>query len=59
MYGTSLTPSSVDDRHGIDPASRERHTAQLKASKQRGRHARHKSHKPFGWLHPRHEQPRD
>ncbi|WP_034262800.1 hypothetical protein [Actinospica robiniae] len=59
MYGSSLIPSSVNDPHGLDPAPRERHGAQLKAAKHRGRHARHKSHKPFGWLHPHQDQPRE
>lgn len=61
MSGSSLIPSSIDHPRGLDPAARERHAAQLKSAgaKHRGRHARHKSHKPFGWLHPHHEQPRD
>lgn len=58
MYGSSVVPSNVDDPHGVDPRPRERH-AELKATKQRGRHARHKSHRPFSWLHPRHEQAHD
>jgi hypothetical protein len=56
MHGSSLIPSNVGDPRGFDPGPRERHAAELKAGKQRGRHARHKSHRPFGWLHPRHEQ---
>lgn len=59
MHGSSLIPSNVDDLHGVDARARERRAAQLKATKHRGRHARHKSHRPFGWLHPHHEQAHD
>jgi len=56
LYGSSLIPSQATDPRGVDPKPRERHTAELKAVKRRGRHARHKSHRPFGWLHPHHDQ---
>jgi hypothetical protein len=63
MYGGSqLVPPSLSDPHGLgDPHGverdlRERHAAELKTAKPRGRHAGHRSHRPFGWLRAGHER---
>ncbi|MBR7834572.1 hypothetical protein KDL01_14960 [Actinospica durhamensis] len=54
--GGQFFRSELGDPHGLDPHARERRDAAPDPAKPRRHQAQHgKGHKPFGWLHPRHE----